>query len=312
MISSIFGKTKPINFIILLGFLFLFYWCVQFYVIEKEFSTENIVVEILALSLLLFSIFVVDFIVKRNKLTGPNSFSILFFTLLIVVFPETLGDNNAILSCFFLLLASRRLLSLKSLKNIKSKIFDTTLWIMISSLFYEWNLLFMILVFSAIYIYEPKNIRNWLTVLPAVICYFFILYSILILMNYTQFIEDHYDFNVDFNSIVATGWSTNIKLIVYAFLNLLLAFFAFLKLGKSGVGKIVTIRLIAISFVIGLLVTLMVSTAQHQAIIITFFPSVIFIGNYIESIKKPNILEVVLMLSIFLPLMLFLSKLIIS
>ncbi|MFS4455310.1 hypothetical protein [Maribacter sp. 2304DJ31-5] len=311
MISSIFGKTKPVNFIILLGFLFLFYWCVQFYLLDQGFSTENILLRTLVLGILLFSIFVVDFIVKRNKLTGPNSFPILFFTMLIVVFPETLGDNNAILSTFFLLLASRRLLSLKSLKNIKSKIFDATFWILISSLFYEWAVLYVILVFAAIYIYEPKNIRNWLTVVPATFCWFFILYSILILMNKTAFIGDHYNFNIDFNVIYPAKWWSSLKLTIYVMANVILAFFAFLKLGKSGMGKIVTIRLIALSFIIGLIVNLLVATENNQAIIITFFPSVIFITNYMESIKKPNILEIVLIMGIFLPLLMFFYKLVV-
>ena len=149
MISSIFEKTKPVNFIILLVFLFLFYWSVQFYLFDFEISEVEIMPSIGILAILLFSVFVVDFIVKRNKLTGTNSYAILFFTLLFVVFPETLGDSKAILTSFFLLLTMRRLLSIKSLKNIKLKIFDAGLWICISSVFYEWALLYLLLVFAA-------------------------------------------------------------------------------------------------------------------------------------------------------------------
>lgn len=312
MISSIFGKTKPINFIILLGFLFLFYWCVQFYLLDREIAVEEVLVGTVVSSILLFSVFVVDFVIKRNKLTGSNSFAIFFYTLLVVVFPETLRDNNTVLCSFFILLATRRLFSFKSLKDSKLKIFDATLWIMVASLFYDWALVYIILVFATIYIYEPKNIRNWLVVFSAGLCYFLLLLGILILIDKVGFLSSHYNFSIDLESIYPLRWWSSIKLSLYVLVNILLAFAAFLKLGQSGIGKIVTMRLVALSFVIGLIVNLLVFSDNTYAIMITFFPCVVFVTNYVESIKKANLLEVVLIMSIFLPLVVFVSKLMVS
>ena len=309
MISSIFEKTKPVNFIILLVFLFLFYWSVQFYLFDLSIGNVEIVPSIGILTILLFSVFVVDFIVKRNKLTGTNSFAILFFTLLFVVFPETLGDNNAIFTSFFLLLAMRRLLSIKSLKNIKLKIFDAGLWICISSVFYEWALLYLLLVFAAIYIYDPKNIRNWLVLLSVGFCFFMILYGILVLLNKPSFIQDHYDFAVDYDAIFPIKWWTSLKMTLYALFNMALAFSAIVNLSKSGVGKVITLRLIAFSFVIGLVVNILVTSDNNNAVMITFFPSVVFIVNYLQSIKKPKFLELILIASIMVPIIVFVTKL---
>ncbi len=309
MISSIFEKTKPVNFIILLVFLFLFYWSVQFYLFDLSIGNVEIVPSIGILTILLFSVFVVDFIVKRNKLTGTNSFAILFFTLLFVVFPETLGDNNAIFTSFFLLLAMRRLLSIKSLKNIKLKIFDAGLWICISSVFYEWALLYLLLVFAAIYIYDPKNIRNWLVLLSVGFCFFMILYGILVLLDKPNFILDHYDFAIDYSAIFPIKWWTSLKMTLYALFNMALAFSAFVNLSKSGVGKVITLRLIAFSFVIGLIVNILVTSDNNNAVMITFFPSVVFIVNYLQSIKKPKFLELILIASIMVPIIVFVTKL---
>lgn len=309
MISSIFEKTKPVNFIILLVFLFLFYWSVQFYLFDLSMSNVEIAPSIGILTILLFSVFVVDFVVKRNKLTGTNSFAILFFTLLFVVFPETLGDNNAIFTSFFLLLAMRRLLSIKSLKNIKLKIFDAGLWICISSVFYEWALLYLLLVFAAIYIYDPKNIRNWLVLLSVGFCFFMIFYGILVLLDKPSFIQDHYDFAVDYDAIFPIKWWTSLKMTLYALFNVALAFSAFVNLSKSGVGKVIIMRLIAFSFVIGLIVNILVTTENNNAVMITFFPSVVFIVNYLESIKKPKLLELILVASIMVPIIVFITKL---
>ncbi|MEP2277883.1 DUF6427 family protein [Maribacter sp.] len=309
MISSIFEKTKPVNFIILLVFLFLFYWSVQFYLFDLTMSNVEIAPSIGILTILLFSVFVVDFVVKRNKLTGTNSFAILFFTLLFVVFPETLGDNNAIFTSFFLLLAMRRLLSIKSLKSIKLKIFDAGLWICISSVFYEWALLYLLLVFAAIYIYDPKNIRNWLVLLSAGFCFFMILYGILILLDKPSFILDHYDFAIDYDAIFPIKWWTSLKMTLYALFNMALAFSAFVNLSKSGVGKVIIMRLIAFSFIIGLIVNVLVITENNNAVMITFFPSVVFIVNYLEFIKKPKFLELILIASIMVPIIVFVTKL---
>ncbi|MDF4220162.1 DUF6427 family protein [Maribacter sp. M208] len=309
MISSIFEKTKPVNFIILLVFLFLFYWSVQFYLLDIELSEVEIAKSGAILTTLLFSVFIVDFIVKRNKLTGTNSFAILFFTLLFVVFPYTLGDNNAIFTSFFLLLAMRRLLSIKSLKNIKLKIFDAGLWICISSIFYEWALLYLLVVFAAIYIYDPKNKKNWLVLLSVGFCFFIILYGILILLEKPEFIGNHYDFAIDYNAIFPIKIWTSLKMTLYALFNMALAFSAFINLSKSGVGKVITLRLIAFSFVIGLIVNILVTSENNNAVIITFFPSVIFIVNYLESIKKPKLLELLLIAGIMVPIIVFVTKL---
>lgn len=309
MISSIFGKTKPINVIILAGFLFLFYWTVQVYLLKTDFSTNKVMVEIVVLSILLFSVFIVDFVVSRNKLTGANSYAILFYTLLFVVFPETLSDRNAILCSLFLLLATRRLLSVKSLKDIKSKVFDATLWVLAASLFYDWAILYLILVFASIYIYEPKNIRNWLVILSASFSFFMVTYMVLILAGNAGFLMDHYSFTIDYDAIYPPKWDSGIKVSAYIIINLVLAFWSFLALGKSGTGKTITIRLIALSFVLGLLVNLLVLTDSTYAIMITFFPSVIFVCNYIESIKRQNLLELALVLSLVVPLLAFLAKL---
>jgi hypothetical protein len=309
MISSIFGKTKPINFIILSVFLFLYYWVVQVYLFKNDLSVNQVVLETGVLSILLFSVFVVDFIAKRNKLTESNSYAILFYVLLFVVFPETLTDTNAILCSLLLLLATRRLLSIKSLKDVKSKVFDATLWILTSSLFYDWALIYLLLVFVAIYIYEPKNSRNWFVVLSAAFAFFMISYTVLMLVGIPNFLWEHYNFRIDFAAIYPFNWGASIKISVYIIINLLLALWAFLALGKSGTGKIITVRIIALSFVLGLLVNVLVLSESTYAIIITFFPCVIFICNYIDAIKRRNVLELLLIVCTVVPLLVFLGRL---
>ncbi len=308
MISSFFGKTKPINHIIILSFLFVFYWIYYFLFTNRDTIPEILALNFLVLSVLLLSVFTVDFIIKRNKMTATNSFAILFYALLIVVFPETLADNNAILCSFFLLLATRRLISIRTLRDIKLKLFDATLWVMASSLFYEWAILFLGLIFAAIYIYEPKNIRNWMVPIVGVFTFFMIIQGFLLLAHYPEFLRQHYQYTFEFDHTHYLDWGISSKLIGYLLLTFMTIVFSFLKLGKSGLGKIVTMRLIVLSFIIGIFLRILASSPDDHPLIVTFFPSAIFLTNYVESIKKARIKEIVLMSLVLLPLLGFIIR----
>ncbi len=307
MISIIFGKTKPINYIIVLTFLFVFYWGVHFSLFGRIYAPPQLLQKMLVLGALLFSIFVVNFIVKRNKITGSNSFSILFYALLTVVFPETLLDSNSILCSFFLLLAMRRLLSMRSSRETKFKIFDATIWVLVSSFFYDWAILFVLLIFAAIFFYEPKNIRNWLVPFAGLFAVYMITKCILILAGNETFLAEHYQFNFSFNVAYFSYWGHSTKLILFALVTFLTGLLAFLKLGKAGFGRVVTMRLIAFSFVIGLVVNLFKLSDNVYPVMIVFFPAVVFMTKYIESIRRARIREILLIAAIVVPFLVLLT-----
>lgn len=288
--------------------MFVFYWFVHFFLFQKSYSPEQLLGQTGILSLLLFSLFVVNFISLRNKISGGNSFSILFYTLLIVIFPEVLVDSNAILCSFFLLLSIRRILSFRSFKNIRLKAFDATFWILIASLFYDWAILYLIVVVVAIYFYDPKNIKNWLVPLSAIAAMALIVPAVLVLSNNLDFLWNHYQFNFQFNRVYFYDWSNSSLLFLYVSLVLLCGFLAFIKMGNVGVGKLVTMRLVVLLFLIGILVKVLKSSQDTHPILITFFPAVVFITTYVQSIKKENVSEMVLMASVFIPFAILLAN----
>jgi len=275
---------------------------------DRIYSLVQIFWQFFIQAVLFFSVFIVNFIVKRNKVTGVNSFAILFYGLLMVVFPETLLDSNAIFCSFFLLLATRRLISIRSLKNIKFKIFDATIWVLVSSLFYDWALLFLILVLAAIYFYEPKNIRNWLVPLAAIFTVLMITECVLILYGTPNFFSEHYKFSVSLSISYFSYWGHSTKLVLFALGTFVAGLLAFLKLGKSGFGKVITMRLIALSFIIGLILNILLLADNVYPIMVTFFPSVVFMTKYIESLRKANIREIMLMAAVIIPFLVLMTS----
>ena len=310
MISSIFGQSKPINYIIIIGFLILIYAAVSFDQFGQFESPENILLHLVILGVLIFSIMVVNFIVKKNQISGTNDFTIFYYALLIALFPEVLSDYNAIMSSFFLLLSMRRLISLRSLKDIKLKLFDATFWIVAASLFYDWVILFIVLVYICIYTYEPKNFRNWLVPVAGLATAGILLYMALLLIGNTGFLEEHYKFYIYTDTNALFSVKGGVKIILYLLLVVVTGIVAFVKLGKLGMGKIVTMRIIAISFFIGMVVTIFKSSETISPIMITFFPASVLFTKYVEVIKRVNIKEVTLILSVVVPIMVFLGELI--
>ncbi|MBT8221578.1 MAG: hypothetical protein KJN96_00275 [Eudoraea sp.] len=308
MISSVFGKTKPINYIILLSFLFIFYWIVNLYIYEQAFTSLEWVLQSVVLGFLLFSIFAVNFIVKRNQITANNSYAILFFTLLIFLFPEVLRDNNGIICGFFLLLAFRRIISIRSLRNVKMKLFDASLWIAVASIFYDWALLFFILVYITLSMYEPKNIRNWFVPIIATATVALIVFSVLIFMDNTKFIFEHYTFELGIYSDPGELWDQGRKLVLYAIFMIIIGTYAFVKIGKLGLGRILIMRLVAIAFTLGVAVSLIKTTPDTFPVIITFFPGAALLAKYVETIKRDKIREMVLIIGLLVPIITWIAE----
>ena len=229
-------------------------------------------------------------------------------TLLFVVFPEVFRDNNAILCCFFVLLATRRLISLKTLKNVPHKIFDATIWILIASLFYDWALLFLIAVYTALYFYQSKGIKNWLIPLVGFLTIGMITGSWLILTDRVEFLREHYVFNIASDIELSTFWLSQMKLNIYLILIALATQFAFINMTRFGQGRIISVRLITVLLAIAIFITLIKTTEGYYPVILTFFPTAVLIARYTEITKRPKLREIGLLLITVTPFVIFLLE----
>ena len=100
MISSFFGKTKPINNIVLASFLFLFYFTNVFFELGDQRINQVIPLEMMLFAVLLVSVFITNQIVRTEKATESNSYAMLFFVLLIVTFSDELVLQNVLFASF--------------------------------------------------------------------------------------------------------------------------------------------------------------------------------------------------------------------
>ena len=132
MITSIFSKSRPINYILTTMLLVICFTIYQFNTSYNTISGFEIAKKVVFLVLLIGSLFVSNFITKKNGLSKDNSYTFLLFCIFFILFPNTLSNGYLIVSNGLILLALRRLISMQSLITPKEKIFDASLWIFIA------------------------------------------------------------------------------------------------------------------------------------------------------------------------------------
>ncbi|MGK0386290.1 MAG: hypothetical protein ACI849_000899 [Patiriisocius sp.] len=150
MLTSFFGKSSPINYILLSIAIVLGYFLNVFLSQEGLLSLGSLADHVGTILLMVFAVLLLDFIIRKNNVTKNNTFAILLFVLFVLLVPQVYKAIPLILANVFLLLSTRRMLSLKTEKNTVKKIFDATMYITLASLCYGWAILFFIVLYTAI------------------------------------------------------------------------------------------------------------------------------------------------------------------
>lgn len=181
MITSLFRKSTPLNYALVILLMLVFYFLYQFQDISWTKSTFSIVQKTGLLALFFGSLFVMNFITKKNGLSKDSTYTVFFYFLFLLLFPSILNNPNLVISNFFILLALRRLISMQTMKTIKEKIFDASFWVFVAALFHFWSILFILMVFISILFHGARDYRNWF--LPFVALFatatIFVLFSVI-------------------------------------------------------------------------------------------------------------------------------------
>jgi hypothetical protein len=133
--------------------------------------------------LLPFALLLIQFIVLKNELTGQNSYGLFGYTMLTLCI-VIVGTRWELVVCLLLLLlALRRLLSMKTGTLMIRKIFDGTFWIAIAALIQPAMLLFFLVSFTSVFLFDRTKWRHWLVPFIAIICVAVISFTLEIFLN---------------------------------------------------------------------------------------------------------------------------------
>lgn len=294
MITSIFSKSRPFNYVIIVFALILCFVTYQFKDLKAELSVVTVIQNLLVLGLLIFSMFVTDFIAKRNDLNKNSSYTLLFHLITLLFFPIIFKALNLVIASFFIILAMRRMISMQSMHTLKEKIFDASLWIFVATLFHFWAILFIVLVFISIISHAPRDYRNWIIPFIAffggivIVIFFGLLFNKELLLGYLYGIVSDFRFDYFKSNI------QNLSFIIYALYSFLFLIALLFSLTKRPLILLSSYYKIIFSFIIGVFIYLVSPDKSNSLLIFTIAPMVIMATSYIEIIRDKVFKEIIL------------------
>lgn len=278
MLTNFFGKSKPINTVVLTGLFLIMFFLAVF--------TEKTIFNWLVIPLYVFVFGLVIFVNSKNKLTFDNSYTFLSFILLLSLFPIVISTGNVIYANLVVLLFLRKVYSLKSEKNIFVKLFDAGFWLGVSFLIEPYTVVFFVLLYASIFLHKRLTIH---TLLIPVIGFFI---PLLFYFSYCYWYEKVDRFNVLFywhSTYNATVYINNYSLYSLYFVGLFLLASVLLKTPKTLSVK-TTFRknwiLILLNLTISIIILFLSKNNEGTELMYAFFPIAVILANGLELIKK--------------------------
>ena len=303
MITSVFKKSTPLNFSLVVFLISFFFFTYQIQDLSWTDSASTIFEKFSLLSVLLASIFVENFVSKKNSLSKDSSYTVLFYLLFLLFFPSILDNINLIFSNFFILLALRRLISLQSLTASKQKIFDASFWIFVAALFHFWSILFIVLVFISIMFHVARDYRNW--ILPFIAFFavgiMYAFFSLVFDVNGVEYIKR--SIKISFEISYFTNNYQNAALSIYATVTLFFVTSMLATLSNRPLVLHSSFKKIVASFFIGVVIFLVSSNKSNDLLIFTIAPLAMMATAHIElpqlKLKQEMVLVVLIACSLF-------------
>ena len=293
MIASVFNKTRPFNYLVI-GILSLFFFILKMISIEKPATDWVFYAEQFGLFVLIFSsLAILNFIALKNGLTKNNNYALFLFFIFLLFFSSTLQNKNIVISNFLLLLALRRLISLKSLISTKEKIFDASFWILLAALFHFWSILYIVLVFIAIILHVSKDYRNW--IIP-----FIALFAVTILFFQTNSLLDNSLLSnllgktyVSFNFYYFDNIYQRIALALFSSISVFFFVSHIFDIPNKALNMQSSHKTILFSYILGVGIYILSANKNNGSLAFCFAPLAIMGANLIEKIESNLIREIV-------------------
>ncbi|WP_034060332.1 DUF6427 family protein [Lacinutrix jangbogonensis] len=286
MITSIFSKSKPINFLIVfsLSLLALFVAIYKYSYITLNRDSISKFAPIFLCCFL--SVLLVDFIVTKNSLSKKRNTEVLYFTAFLLTIPQVFLNWEIVLSNFLVLLALRRIISLRTQNEHIKKLFDAGFLIGLASLFYFWSLLFFILIFLALLFHAESEVKKWIVPCIGLTAVAMTSISLSIILSDDFFSVLNMDTNVSFNF----NAYNSIQFIVAITMLLSFGLWASIFYLKDISNKKKTFRpsykVIFAMFILALFLVIIAPKKSGSEFLFLFAPLAIIISNYIETINE--------------------------
>jgi hypothetical protein len=308
MIATFFTKSNPIHYVF--AFIYLF----GLFLAHLNYNVFSFLIGAFSLFLLLTSVLLANFIISKNDLNKKNNYSLVAICFFIGLFMEQIFFfDDILIANVFLLLAIRKIYSIRNPININKKVFDTSFWILISSVFYIPTLYFFIVLIIALILYSHFNLKNLVVVILAIISATTFLYLLEIInsgyLNPVDFINLLFidfptlDYISSFYENVSTlNWPVKI-IVFFSFLIPLIFIFIWNRVIKTNERRRTT-TLILLTTILALIIY--ISNLNSMSFIFLFFPLIIIFTSCVEQARRELVKNLVLSIGLLAPYVLIL------
>jgi len=303
MISSFFSKAKPIHFVVVSTLLMIAFILTKVFKTTVAYNALNVGKQIVLFGICIFSVFVFDFLSGKNDLTKSNSYKILFFSLFMVMMPQTFINSKILVANLFILFALRRIISIRTKKQINKKVFDAAFWISLATLLCFWSSLFYILIFAALLLFTVADVKNWiipfigiLTVGVISICYLLLTNTDII----SYFSNINTDISFDFSMLNETQIVLSSTVILSYFV--WAVFFYIINIKTKSKSYKPSYLLILLAAIIAVTIIIISPQKTGAEFIFLFAPLSIIMASYFEIVKEKWFKEALIWILILVPI----------
>ncbi len=304
MITSIFSKSRPINFIIVFFIAVIAFLIARIGLIKEAITISFVFKQFVLFGVCYISILLFNFIVSKNNLTNKNNYEILLFSLFLLAITQTTNNVNIILSNFFIMLGLRRIISLRSQINVKKKLFDAAFWIAIATLFYFWSILFFILILISLLLYSETKINHWIIPFMGIITVLVISIGVSVIFNDTffGFFKSLPEISYDLSSYNSIQFLVSITMLLSFGVWSSLFYIKSIKQKKKAFRA--SFNTILFAGIIAFVIIIIAPEKDGSEFLFSFAPLSIIITNYIETIEEKWFKEAFLSVLILVPFVL--------
>ena len=214
-----------------------------------------------------------------------------------------------VISNFFILLAFRRIVSLRTFKSNKQKIFDASLLIFIASLFHIYALVFIVVIFVAILIYSFAEAKNLLIPFIALVSVATIYVTIDSLQGFKLLTALLHDVYLPYQSLTFPSVYAHISFSLYIAFSILVLIYGIIQLPKKQQNIKGTYTITFFMYLAGLFVYILESNKDNSVLLFSMVPTALLAANFIEEIPKNKFKDAVLYTIASVSLILFFFQL---
>ncbi len=298
MLANFFHKSSFQNSVILIGLLLLHYFF-QLYLNSNTYLNA-----IWNLSFIILISLFQQFINTKNNLSISNATNFLLFISIFCLFPKSMLETNILAANYFLLLAFRRIYSIKNEQNVREKIFDSAIWISIAILFNPWNGLFFILLYTSLFLFNKLNAQHATLPLLGFITILFLSYTYFYITNGIQLFNDYLYINANLEFSPYNNFKLLIPISLIVTISLWIFLFKTNKVIRTNNEFRLLNYLIVIHFLLASIIVLFHPNKNGSEFLYLAFPIAILVSNYMQKINEKWFLEILYYSFILLPIIL--------